>query len=175
MNYNYDDVLEYIVNAISDLESEIDMALDDMNEWRCPLDQARCGDDIENAIRGAISDYELDNDDRFEEDEILYDILSEKDIEDVLFDALDYKDKNKHVNEAYFNKTKRNPYKETHNAREYETPRLRDDISLFDVRQRLMEILGNCNAEDIPYLKKQVMRLYKMVDAMINQGYEVSK
>jgi hypothetical protein len=29
----------------------------------------------------------------------------------------------------------------------------------------------NCNPEDVAIAKKQAMRLYKLVDAMINQGF----
>ena len=100
MNCNYNDVLVYVIDAISGLEREIDMALADMSKYRCPLDQARCGDEIEDAITEAISDYEWDNDDQFELGEVLDDIFSENDLEDILFDALDYKDKNKHTNES---------------------------------------------------------------------------
>ena len=100
MNCNYNDVLVYVVDAISDLEREVDMALTDMDKYRCPLNQTHYGDEIEDAITEAISDYEFDNDDQFEDGEVLDDILSEKDIEDILFDALDYKDKNKYTNES---------------------------------------------------------------------------
>ena len=173
MNYNYNDVLEYIVNAISDLEREINMALRDMNKYRCPLDQARCGDEIEDAITEAISDYEWDNDDQFEEGEVLNDILSEKDFEDVLFDALDYKNKNEHVNEAYFNKSKRNVYDDGRDANKYETQPVMKDVNLYDIRQRVEEILRNCNENDYAIAKKQTQRLYKFVDAMINQGFNI--
>ena len=75
-----------------------------------------------------------------------------------------------HVNEAFFNKWKRNPYRDIKNGEEYETQPLKEGIGLYDIRQRVEEIIKNCNETDVAIAKKQALRLYKMVDAMINQG-----
>lgn len=80
----------------------------------------------------------------------------------------------KTVNEAFFNKFKRNPYDHNKKSDEFSTQPLRDGVGLHDIRQRVQEIIRNCNPEDIAIAKKQAMRLYKMVDAMINQGKNVN-
>lgn len=80
----------------------------------------------------------------------------------------------KSINEAFFNKYKTNPYDHNKKSDEFSTQPLRDGVGLHDIRQRVQEIIRNCNPEDIAIAKKQAMRLYKMVDAMINQGKNVN-
>ena len=61
----------------------------------------------------------------------------------------------KTVNEAFFNKFKRNPY--DHNQGKgiiFSTQPLKDGIGLYDIRQRVQEIIHNCNPEDIAIAKK---------------------
>lgn len=164
MNYNYNDVLKYITDSFEFMDEEIDLALTNMNRYRLPLSQA--GSKVEDAIIDAIHDYEFDND--FEEDEILDDILDNTDIENVLYDALEYKKNN--INEAFYNKNKRNPYDDKKDKSKYTTQPLKDNVSLYDIRQRVQEIIMNCNSSDVHIAKKQALRLYKLVDAMINQG-----
>lgn len=77
----------------------------------------------------------------------------------------------KTVNEAFFNKFKRNPYDHNQQGDNFSTQPLKNGIGLYDIRQRVQEIIHNCNPEDIAIAKKQAMRLYKLVDAMINQGF----
>ena len=79
------------------------------------------------------------------------------------------------LNEAFFNRWKESPYDDKKNKDEYVTQPLKDTVDLFHIRQRLEEILRNVNVDDIEILRKQVKRLYKMVDAMINQGFIVTK
>ena len=77
------------------------------------------------------------------------------------------------VNEAFFNKFKRSPYDDKKDRSMFVSQPLKDDVSLYDIRQRIEEIIRNCNADDVAIAKKQAMRLYKFVDAMINQGFYV--
>ena len=74
----------------------------------------------------------------------------------------------KNINEAFFNRYKENPYKDDINT-------LKDNMSLYHIRQRLEEIWRNCNTKDIDIATKQCKRLYKLVDNMINQGYIIEK
>lgn len=75
------------------------------------------------------------------------------------------------LKEAFFNKFKTNPYDHNKKGEGFTTQPLKDEVSLYHVRQRLQEIVRNCNPEDVAIAKKQAMRLYKLVDAMINQGF----
>lgn len=75
------------------------------------------------------------------------------------------------LNEAFFNKFKTNPYDHNKKGEGFTTQQLKDEVSLYHIRQRLQEIVRNCNPEDVAIAKKQAMRLYKLVDAMINQGF----
>ena len=74
---------------------------------------------------------------------------------------------------SIFNKYKTNPYDHNKKSDEFSTQPLRDGVGLYDIRQRLQEIIYNCNPEDVAIAKKQTIRLYKLVDAMINQGKSV--
>ncbi len=83
-------------------------------------------------------------------------------------------DPSKNIREAFFNKYKESPYDDNKEQTGVTQP-LKDDMSLYHIRQRVEEIYRNCNVEDIDVLKKQIQRLYKLVDAMINQGFIIIK
>jgi hypothetical protein len=51
------------------------------------------------------------------------------------------------------------------------TKPLKDNVSLYDVRGRISNILQAINNNRTTDAKEQLLRLYKLVDAMINQGY----
>ena len=51
------------------------------------------------------------------------------------------------------------------------TQPLKKNVSLYDIRARIPNILIALRNEKIDDAKKQFLRLYKMVDAMINQGF----
>ena len=266
---NYNDVLKYIIDNLSDYREEIDSTLNYMYKYRLPFSQADRGSKLEDTIMSAISDYEVDND--YEHDEILDQLLNEYDLEDIFFNAIDRMDNrnnesideayethdwkhfdnddrryeayvlidesdgsiiynyqvwpgdywldilndaiedareeqrhNKYgsygvygcinneydestrvfitnglnesnkINEAVFNKHKRNVYDDTKDPNEYGTQPLKDNVSLYDIRQRVEEILFNCNENDYKIAKKQIRRLYKFVDTMINQGFQIN-
>lgn len=52
-----------------------------------------------------------------------------------------------------------------------ETQPLKDNASLYDIRTRIPNIMKALKNNQIDDAKKQLMRLYKLVDAMINQGF----
>lgn len=83
-------------------------------------------------------------------------------------------DPSKNIREAFFNKYKESPYDDKIPQTGATQP-IKKHVGLHDIRQRLEEIYRNCNVEDIDILKKQVQRLYKLVDSMINQGLIVTK
>ena len=93
---NYNDVLKYIIDNLSDYREEIESTLNYIYKYRLPFSQADRGGKLEDTIMSAISDYEVDND--YEHDEILDQLLDEYDLEDIFFDAIDKMDKN--VNES---------------------------------------------------------------------------
>lgn len=79
---NYNDLLEYVKRELEGCDAHISIALDNMDKYRCPLDNA-C-DYIVDRIESAISDYCSDNDiDEFD----TYEVFG-KDIEDIFFDAI---------------------------------------------------------------------------------------
>lgn len=261
---NYNDVLKYIIENLSDYREEIESTLNYIYKYRLSFSQADRGGKLKDTIMSAISDYEVDND--YKRDEILDQLLSEYDLEDIFFDAIDKMDKNvnestyvpwwhfdndvrryeayvlidesdgaiiynyqvwpgdywldilndaiedareeqRHnkygsygvygcmnneydestrvfitnglnesnkINEAVFNKHKRNVYDDTKDPNKYSTQPLKNNVSLYDIRQRVEEILFNCNENDYKIAKKQIRRLYKFVDAMINQGFQIN-
>ena len=87
----------------------------------------------------------------------------------------DRNNKRKMVNEAFFNKYKKTVYDEKKDKSQYATNPLKDDVDLYDVRLRLEEIWRNCNQQDIAIARKQISRLYGFVDAMINQGFYITR
>ena len=94
---NYNTVLKYIIENLSDYREEIESTLSYIYKYRMSFQQADRGGKLEDTIMAAISDYEVDND--YERDEILDQLLSEYDLEDLFFDAIDKMDRN--VNENY--------------------------------------------------------------------------
>ena len=96
MNFNV--VLKYIIENLSDYREEIESTLSYMYKYRIPFQLADRGSKLQDTIMSAISDYEVDND--YEHDEILDQLLSEYDLEDIFFDAIDKMDKN--VNESMY-------------------------------------------------------------------------
>lgn len=80
----YNNLLNYVADALSDYDAEISIALDNMEEYRCSLSSA--SDTIEGVIEDAIRDYCYDNDIDYYEFDVYYEF--EKDIEDIFFDAL---------------------------------------------------------------------------------------
>lgn len=93
---NYNAILKYIIENLSDYREEIESTLSYIYKYRMSFQQADRGGKLEDTIMSAISDYEVDND--YEQDEILDQLLSEYDLEDIFFDAIDKMDKN--VNES---------------------------------------------------------------------------
>lgn len=51
-----------------------------------------------------------------------------------------------------------------------ETQELKNGVNLFDVRARIPNIMKALQNNRVDDAKKQLLRLYKLVDAMINQG-----
>lgn len=98
---NYNAVLKYIIENLSDYREEIESTLSYIYKYRMSFQQADRGGKLEDTIMSAISDYEVDND--YEQDEILNQLLSEYDLEDIFFDAIDKMDKN--VNEYKISKS----------------------------------------------------------------------
>ena len=63
----------------------------------------------------------------------------------------------------------RNPYDD--NAKgNGETKPVKKGVSLFDIRARIPNIMQALQNNRVDDAKKQLLRLYKLVDAMINQG-----
>ena len=80
----YNNLLNYVADALSDFDAQINVALQFMAKYRCSLSSANCTsvDVIEDAIR----DYCDDNDIDYYEFDTYAEF--EKDIEDIFFDAL---------------------------------------------------------------------------------------
>ena len=76
----YNNLLNYIADALSDFDKHITIALNNMEKYRCSLSSA--SDTIVDAIR----DYCDDNDIDYYEFDTYAEF--EKDIEDIFFDAL---------------------------------------------------------------------------------------
>lgn len=101
MEFNYDDVLKYIIESLSDYREEIESTLNYIYKYRISFNQADRNGKLEDVIVTAINDYEFDND--YEKDEILDQLLSEYDLEDIFFNAIDKMDNknNESIDEAY--------------------------------------------------------------------------
>ena len=80
----YKQLLNYICVNIQDEEMEIDIALDMMDEYRCPLDHAN--ERLFNLITDACQDFETDFEDTLEGQDV-YEYFN-KDVEEFFFDAL---------------------------------------------------------------------------------------
>ena len=75
------------------------------------------------------------------------------------------------VDNTAMNESKnRNPYDDA-KINNGTTQPLKDNVSLYDVRSRLNNLMQSLQSNNIEDAKKQTKRLYKLVDAMINQGY----
>ena len=68
----------------------------------------------------------------------------------------------------------RNPYDDKQRAlTAYKNP-IKDGVGLYDIRAKLLNIYYSVKNNRVDDTKKQVYRLYKMVDNMINQGFIAS-
>lgn len=75
------------------------------------------------------------------------------------------------LNEDFVKYTKyRSPYDDKKEGNGQTQP-LKQNISLYDIRPRLANVLHALKNNKIDDAQKQVWRLYKLVDAMINQGF----
>lgn len=144
-----------------------------MAREKLPINQASYK--LYNIINDAICDYANDN--GFDETEVFEYLERITDNEEMFWDALKMMmfevtpKYPKSLHEAFFNKHIRNVYDDGKDPDRYETQPLRNNISLYDIRQRVEQIIKNCNSEDVAIAKKQAMRLYKFIDAAINQGF----
>lgn len=80
----YNKLLNYVADALSDFDAQINVALQFMAKHRCSLSSANCT--IVDVIEDAIRDYCDDNDIDYYEFDTYAEF--EKDIEDIFFDAL---------------------------------------------------------------------------------------
>ncbi len=74
-----------------------------------------------------------------------------------------------HILKEEFYTKHQNPYDDTKKGNGQTKP-LKDNIYLDSVRARIGNILQSINNNNIEAAKKQLLRLYKLVDAMINQA-----
>lgn len=63
----------------------------------------------------------------------------------------------------------RNPYDDNADGNGVTQP-VKKGVSLFDIRARIPNVMQALKNNRVDDAKKQLMRLYKLVDAMINQG-----
>lgn len=78
------------------------------------------------------------------------------------------------VNEDYKRYPKYgSPYDDTKDGNGVTQP-LKNNISLYDIRPRIANILNALRSNRPDDAKKQALRLYKLVDALINQGYYIN-
>lgn len=93
-------------------------------------------------------------------------ILTENDIHDIVENALNSILKEDYVKYNKYN----NPYDNNKKGNGITQP-LKNGVDLHDVRGRISNILYALKNERTDDAKKQLLRLYKLVDAMINQGF----
>lgn len=93
-------------------------------------------------------------------------MLTENDIHDIVENALINILKEDYVKYHKYN----SPYDDNKNGNGVTQP-LKNGIDLYDVRGRISNILHALKNERTDDAKKQLLRLYKLVDAMINQGF----
>ncbi len=173
MQMDYNNILNYIIKGFVGMDNEIQKAIDKMAREKLPINQASYK--LYNIINDAICEYANDN--GFDETEIFEYLERVTDNEEMFWDALKMMmfeitpKYPKSLHEAFFNKHIRNVYDDGKDPDKYETQPLRNNISLYDIRQRVEQIIKNCNSEDVAIAKKQAMRLYKFIDAAINQGF----
>ena len=80
----YNNLLNYVADALSNFDAQINVALQFMEKYRCSLSSA--SDTIVDVINDAIRDYCEDNDIDYYEFDTYAEF--EKDVEDIFFDAL---------------------------------------------------------------------------------------
>lgn len=66
-------VVDYCNENILDFEERVQMALDKIDHWRCPLQQADYSlyNDIIDAIADCVTDYEI-NEDNFDIEDVIF-------------------------------------------------------------------------------------------------------
>lgn len=93
--------------------------------------------------------------------------LTEDDLHNIINESI----KNILFEEDYIKYHKnRNPYDDNTEGNGVTQP-VKKGVSLFDIRARIPNIMQALKNNKIDDTKKQLMRLYKLVDAMINQGF----
>ena len=95
-----------------------------------------------------------------------HDASTENDIHDIVENALNSILKEDYVKYNKYN----NPYDDNKKGNGVTQP-LKNGVDLHDVRGRISNILYALKNERTDDAKKQLLRLYKLVDAMINQGF----
>lgn len=93
--------------------------------------------------------------------------LTETDLHNIIKESV------KHIliNEDYIKYHKHNnPYNDKESGNGITQP-LKNNTSLYDIRARIPNILYALKNNREDDAKKQLLRLYKLVDAMINQGF----
>lgn len=92
--------------------------------------------------------------------------LTESDLQNIINESV----KNILSEEDYVKYHKyRSPYDDNAKGNGVTQP-VKKGVSLFDIRARIPNIMQALKNNKIEDAKKQLMRLYKLVDAMINQG-----
>ena len=92
--------------------------------------------------------------------------LTEKDLYNIINESV----KNILFEEDYIKYHKyRSPYDDNADGNGVTQP-VKKGVSLFDIRARIPNIMQALKNNRVDDAKKQLMRLYKLVDAMINQG-----
>lgn len=93
--------------------------------------------------------------------------LKEKELHNIIKESL----KDILINEDYIKYKKHNsPYNDKEIGNGITQP-LKNNTSLYDIRARIPNILYALKNNHNDDAKKQLLRLYKLVDAMINQGF----
>ena len=92
--------------------------------------------------------------------------LTENDLYDIINESI----KNILSEEDYIKYHKnRSPYDDNAESNGATQP-LKKIVSLFDIRARIPNVMQALKNNRVDDAKKQLIRLYKLVDAMINQG-----
>ena len=87
--------------------------------------------------------------------------LTEQDIRDIIKES---------INNVLIERDTHSPYDDT-KVGNGQTQPVKDNVNLQWVRQRVGNIYQSLKKNDIERAKKQTMRLYKLVDAMFDQGF----
>lgn len=193
---NYNAILKYIIENLSDYREEIESTLSYIYKYHMSFQQADRGGKLEDTIMSAISDYEVDND--YEHDEILDQLLSEYDLEDIFFDAIDKMDKNvnESINEAndetFFDDYEINDYNDNywyniHELKAQQEDFYRDLKYLRIQRDELMRKMENDKAaqeystelgkidDKIEEIKNEIKKIQielRELESYVNEAYE---